>query len=417
MAGAPIPSPEDTVARGDPGDQTANRYRFQWTWAAVVCCMLLDNTEDIQEVFCEHHEDVLLKHRDGSFTGQQVKTRHDDQLPWKARDEGVLIACVRFAKLEHEFPGSFRRFCFLTNHPLYSAGNGQDLPHILKSIKDAASVSELPSIAASWVREVARNADMTEAVAFAALSKTVAKAELPKLRDAVMRLIDAIAQCWAPAADCSHAAVKRAAQALIDECGRASSLDHEQLLPAYVIATVDDTADMVARIDGKRMTFARVKSILEHGRDSTATLAGDPTLRVEPGEGSTELLHKKLDAGSFSVVSKNSAEDLRDKADYLGIGWIKKYGHDKGLQRYDHVRSLVLSDAGRAFDATQTETDDFGPTMREDLRRRFRERRMAGDQLFGSTDDHLEGIAFSLTAQCKVVWSHAKPWGSGDGSG
>jgi hypothetical protein len=36
--------------------------------------------------------------------------------------------------------------------------------------------------------------------------------------------------------------------------------------------------------------------------------------------GSTDLLYKKLDAGGFSAVSRNSAEDLRDKADYLGIG-------------------------------------------------------------------------------------------------
>lgn len=406
------PSPEDLLALGDPGDETANRYRFQWTWAAVVCCMLFDDTADVQEVFCEHHEDVLLKHGDGSFTGHQVKTRGDDQPPWKAKDEAVLAACVRFAKLEFEYPGRFRRFCFLTNHPLYSAGNGQDFPHVLQSIKDATSVADLPSIVAPWVRRIARDADVTEAVAFAALSKTVAKADLPKLRDAVMRLIDAIALCWAPAADCSHDAVKRAAQALIDKCGRASSLDHEQLLPAYMIASVDDAADIAARIDGKRMTLARVQSALEHGRDSTATLAGDPARCVEPGQGSTELLHKKLDTGGFSVVSRNSAEDLRDKADYLGIGWIKKYGHDKGLERYDHVRSLVLSDAGRAFDATQTEADGFGPAMREDMRRRFRERRTAGDQLYDCTDDHLEGIAFSLTAQCKVVWSHARPWES-----
>lgn len=412
MADAPFPSPENTLACGDPGDETANRYRFQWTWAAIVCCMLLDDTEDIEEVFCEHHEDVLLKHRDGTFTGHQVKTRNDDQPPWKAKDEAVLAACVRFAKLESEYPGRFSRFCFLTNHPLYSKGNGQDLRYVLQSIKDVASVADLPSTVASWVRRVARDAGVTEAVALTALAKTVAKADLPKLRDAVMRLIDAIAQCWAPAADCSHDAVKRAAQALIDECGRASSLDHEQLLPAYVVATVDDDGDMTARIAGKRMTLARVQSILEHGRDSAATLAGDPALCVEPGEGSTELLHKKLDAGGFSVVSRNSAEDLRNKADYLGIVWTKKYGHDKGLQRYDHVRSLVLSDAGRSFDATQTENDGFGPAMREDLRSRFRERRMAGVELFDATDDHLEGIAFSLTAQCRIVWSHAKPWES-----
>lgn len=412
MAAAPTPSPENTVAEGDPGDETANRYRYQWTWAAVVCCMLLDDTEDVEEVFCEHHEDILLKHRDGSFTGHQVKTRSDDQPPWKTNDKAVLAACVRFAKLESEYPGKFRCFCFLTNHPLYSAENGKDLPHVLQLIKNASSLTDLPSSVVPWVRRVAQMANVIETVALAALSKAMAKSNLPKLHDAGIRLIDTIAQCWALAANCSHDAVKRAAKTLVDECGRASSLDHLQLLPAYMVAALDDAAAIAARIDGKRMTLARVQTILEHGRDSTAILAGDPTHCVEPGEGSIELLHKKLDAAGFSAVSRNSAEDLRDKADYLGIGWTKKYGKDRGLERYDHVRSLVLSDAGRAFDATQTNADHFGPAMREELRRRFRERRTAGDQLFDSTDDHLEGIAFSLTAQCKVVWSHAKPWES-----
>jgi hypothetical protein len=410
MTDAPTPSPEDTVACGDPGDETANRYRFQWTWAAVVCCMLLDDTEDVEEVFCEHHEDVLLKHRDGSFTGQQVKTRGVNQPPWKARDEAVLSACARFAKLEAEYPERFRRFCFLTNHQLHAAKNAQDLSHVLQSITSAATVAHLRSNVASWVRRVARDAEVTESTAFAAMSKTVAKADLPKIRDAVMRLMDAIAQCWAPADECSHESVRRAAQALIEECGRASSLDHEQLLPAYVIAAMDGDANIAARINGKRMTLARVKGVLERGRDSTATLEGDPTRCATPGEGSTDLLHQKLDVAGFSAVSRNSAEDLRDKADYLGIRWTKQYGKLKGLARYNHVRSLVLSDAGRAFDATQTMEEGFGPAMRENLRRRFRERRRAGDQLFDSTDDHLEGIAFSLTAQCEVVWSNARPW-------
>jgi hypothetical protein len=405
-------SPENLLAQGDPGDATSNRYRFQWTWAAVVCCMLLDDTQDVQEVFCEHHEDVLLKHHDGSFTGHQVKTRGDDQPPWKAKDEAVLVACTRFAKLEAEYPERFRRFCFLTNHPLHTSRNGQDLPFVLHSIAAAESIADLPANIAGWVRRIARDANVTETDAFVALSKTVATSDLPKLRDAVMRLIDTIVQCWSPAADCSHTAIRCAAQELVDECGRASSLNHEQLLPAYILAAVDGEACITARIHGKRMTVARVQSILERGRDATATLAGDPTRFVEPGQGSTDLLHQKLDVGGFSAVSRNSAEDLRDKADYLGIVWINKYGRERGLERYDHIRSVVLSDAGRAFDATQIDAGGFGPEMRDDLRRRFRERRASGANLYDATDDHLEGIAFSLTAQCEVAWSHARPWES-----
>lgn len=416
MVDSQIPSPEDELALGDPGDKTANCYRFQWTWAAIVCCSLLDDTQDVEEVFCEHHEDVLLKHKDGSFTGDQVKTRGNDQPLWKANDEAVLAACTRFVRLESMYPERFRRFNFLTNHPLHSANNGKDLTYVLKSIKNASQISELPRNIASWLKKVARDADVTETIAFSAMSKAEASAELPKLRDATMRLIETITQCWIPANECSHEAVKRAAQTLIDECGRASSLEHEQLLPAYLVSAGNDNADVKARINGKRMTLTRVQDVLERGRDSKAIMEGDPKRHVSPGEGSTDLLHKKLDAGGFSAVSRSSAEDLRDKADYLGIKWINQFGSAKGLSRYNHVCTLVRSDAGRAFDATQTEADRFGPNMREDLRRRFQDRRAVGDQLFDTTDDHLEGIAFSLTAQCKIVWSHAHPWETDDGS-
>lgn len=412
MADAASPTPEDTLARGDPGDETADRFRFQYTWAAVVCCMLLDDTEDVEEIFCEHHEDVLLKHKDGCFTGHQVKTRADDQPPWKTGDEAVRSACVRFAKLESEYPGRFRSFQFLTNHPLHVASSGTSLPHVLQTVKDVATLTDLPSVVGSRISRIAREAEVSEPIVFAAMKKTVARSDLPKLHDAAMRLIDTLSQCWAPAGDCSYDAVRRAARALIEECGRASSLDHEQLLPAYVIATATPEEAIANRIDGKRMTLARVEAVLEQGRDSTATLDGDPTLCVHPGEGSTDLLHKKLDAGGFSATSRNSAEDLRDKADYLGIRWTKQHGNTKGLARYDHIRTLVLSDAGRAFDASKTDADGFGPTMRDDLRRRFRQRRDEGDQLFDASDDHLEGIAFSLTGQCKIVWSQARPWES-----
>jgi hypothetical protein len=119
---------------------------------------------------------------------------------------------------------------------------------------------------------------------------------------------------------------------------------------------------------------------------------------------------KKLNAGGFSAVSCNSAEDLRDKADYLGIAWTKQHGRVRGLERYDHVRSIALSDAARAFEETKTDLQPFGPVMREDLRRRFQERRAHNEQLFDCSDEHLEGVAYSLTAQCRIQWSIGRPW-------
>jgi hypothetical protein len=89
MGDTTVPAPDTVPATGDPGDDTASRYRYQWKYAAIVCCMLLDEIQDVAEVFCEHHEDVLIKHVDGTFSGLQIKTRASTQEVWKTSDDAV----------------------------------------------------------------------------------------------------------------------------------------------------------------------------------------------------------------------------------------------------------------------------------------------------------------------------------------
>lgn len=404
-------SPPDSLgAAGDPGDETAQRYQYQWSYAAVACCMLLDSLEDVREVFCEQHEDILLKHRDGLFTGIQVKTRDSTQPLWKTGDAAVLGSCARFARLEALFPGHFRGFRFLTNHPLYTSGNGRDLRHVLGAIRCAASAAEVPKLARSFLKRIAKEAECGEDVASAALGKTEASDRLPKLHDIRTRLITELTQVWDQASDCTAPALMRAADHLAQACGQASSLAHEGLLPVYLPMSVNPTeADLVARIHGKRFTRDRILGLLVQGLDRVAPLHGDPAVSIQPGSGQGDLLIKKLDAGGFSAVSRNSAVDLRDKADYLGVVWMQKYGRSAGLKRYDHIRSTVLSDAARAYEATNS-TGFFGLRMLEELRSRFRRRRRERAELYDCSNEHLEGFAYSLTSQCQIQWSLDRPW-------
>lgn len=411
MSDDKLNSPELTLSKNDPGDDTARRYRYQWTYAAITSCMLHDEMEDISEIFCEHHEDVTLRHNNRTFTGLQIKTRASDQPLWKANDPAVLTSCARFAFLESLFPGKFRAFGFLTNHPLYSAKNGQDLQHVLWTINKAENLSEVIGPASKFIRKIACEAKCSENEAFTALSKTNANHDLPKLSDILSRLIDTLILNWPAAADCSHSAVARAATALVEECGRASSLAHSDVLPAYIPAsTSPETTELMARIAGKRIDKDRFLQVLNNGLDVTVPLHCDPQDLVNPGTGETALLRKKLDAGGFSSVSLNSAEDLRDKADYMGITWTKKYGRTEGLQRYSHIRSVVLSDSARAFEAVKTDNRTFGNDMLDELRSRFVQRRANGTNFYMCSDEHLEGVAYSLSSECKVQWSLDRPW-------
>jgi len=404
-------NPDVTPDQSDPGDETARRYRYQWAYAAITCCMLLDDTCDVAEVFCEHHEDVLLKHNDGTFTGLQVKTRASDQPVWKINQPAVRKSFVRFASLESQFPGKFRAFRFLTNHPLYSANNGNDLPYVLGRIKGVSTFSEVSGPSEKFLRRVSKAENCEEDVGFTALAKASAKDDLPKLTDVLSRLIDTLAAVWPAAATCSHDSVMRAALALVEECGRASSLAHEETLPAYIPATTDaDDESLIALLNGKKIDKVRLLDVLERGLDETALLDSDPYDLLEPGVGIASLLLKKLNAGGFSEVSLNSAEDLRNKADYLGIKWTKQHGRTSGLQRYGHVRTLVLSDCARAFEASKSKEGLFGINMLDELHARFALRRGDGSQLYGCRAEHLEGFAYSLTSECKVQWSIDRPW-------
>jgi hypothetical protein len=407
----PATGPDEVTARGDPGDETAQRYQYQWACAAIACCLLLDELEDVVEVFCEHHEDVLLKHRDGSFTGQQVKTRASTQPVWKTSDAAVRESCVRFARLESTFSGQFRRFQFLTNHPLYTKENGNGLPYVLGAIRDESTPTGVRQPALPFLKRVAREAECTEEIAHAALSKTDASDELPKLNDVQTRLVTTLTNIWDKANHCTAPALMRAVKQLVRVCGEASSLAHEGLLPVYLPMTIDPAAaKLAARIDGKRITKDRILAALESGLNQCAPLQGDPADVVAPGSGDGDLLLKKLNAGGFSIVSRNSAVNLRDKADYLGIVWTQKHGATTGRQRYDHIRSLVLADAAQAHERTTTTAEPFGLRMLADLRSRVISRRQQGAQLYECSDEHLEGFAYSLTAQCKVQWSHDRPW-------
>jgi len=82
-------TPAEPAAVGHPGDDIGRRFHYQHTYAAILCCSLLDLGSGCLEIFCEHHEDILMRTARG-FQGLQVKTRNQDGEAWKAIDPAVF---------------------------------------------------------------------------------------------------------------------------------------------------------------------------------------------------------------------------------------------------------------------------------------------------------------------------------------
>lgn len=400
-------TPANTPALDDPGDDTARRFVYQWTYASIVACGLLDESLGLQEVFCEHHEDVLVRHSDDTYTGHQIKTRLTSGDPWKSTDDAIFSACCRFVTLECRFGAQFRAFIIATNHTFVTNKKTKYcLPYLLEQAASATDATAAPTPLKPFLGKLAAQTNCPESICLAALKKCRCDDSFPKMEHIKQGLVRTIVESWDGATEQPLQAVARAAEALIGACQRASSLDHQQSLPLYISPTQQPNAAENALLAGKRISRASLEEILQGALNPTSLLAGS-LADVPPITSSHRYrLDAKLRAGGLSEVSINSAKDLRDKAEYRSLEWIQRLGDADGLRRHDHIRSVVLRDCADAFEEAKQPGDSFGRPMRDALRERFRRRRATGAiDLFGCLDEHLEGYAYSLTGECLVWWS------------
>src|SRR5262249_54272750 len=100
-------SPVEVMGTSDPGDEVQRRFRYQATYSAKLALGLLLPTTGIIEVYCEHHDDVLLRMSDGKFRPCQVKTREPGYGPFKSNEAAIVDSIGRFIDLEMKFPGRF----------------------------------------------------------------------------------------------------------------------------------------------------------------------------------------------------------------------------------------------------------------------------------------------------------------------
>jgi hypothetical protein len=293
----------------------------------------------------------------------------------------------------------------------YASVLGQDIAYLLCQISQSENHDSLSNVVKTFIKRISRTAEIKEEYTFHTLKKASIKHDLPKFRDVTMRLIDTIVLVWDKAEGASYEGIKRAASHLIDACFRASSLAGQDLLPAYLpVSSSGIEREIKERIAEKAFSKQRVYGVLLQGLDDTIPLSCDPMDLEDIRTGSKELLRKKLTAGGFSAISTIYAEDLRDTADYAGARLIQKYGREQGLQKYYELRLKVQGDAARAYEKEKKDEDSFGLDMLSSLRDNLKNRASSGDKFYGCSVEHLEGLAYSLTSQCKVLWSISRPW-------
>lgn len=110
------------TAPSDRGDETQERFRYQWAIGVWLLAQSLTGKRTIRALWCEHHEDYLLELSAGRYIAVQVKTDSRENAYWRWSDDALIESVARFCALEKIHGAVIDNYEFISNAAPYVPG-------------------------------------------------------------------------------------------------------------------------------------------------------------------------------------------------------------------------------------------------------------------------------------------------------
>ena len=433
--------PDAVLNPGDPGDDTQRRFRYQAVRACVYILALFDEDLEIEEVFCEHHEDILLKYRSGTFLGVQIKTKLDGSVPVKAGDEEVIGSLKRFIETETQFPNHFDGYLLASNNGFWrEAKNGSNLQYLLDEAngKDLKSAGRLvlpylkklctkpkPTKTKSAPKkpkgEIEADKKVTPVRADPLPPNESYDAQLERTLDVLKKLrlemtpplanmddplVKALAKCPLVGENHPYSDLQTIANNLIAEVLQASSKEHASCKVQYfAICRNPEQAYTESLIAAKRFARNRADEVIRRGVGQGQRNGAAPFSIDQLPQG-TRVQQAKMTAGGIVIDDVDEAVDQRQAAEYAASTWLNKYGFRVANAKYQDIRSAVLTECNEARNQAARSGGQYGPAMLALVKERVRVlHNREGAKLHDLRYDQLLGIAGVLAEECRLWWS------------
>lgn len=396
------PSLENELDTVDTGDDTQRRFRYQAAYAAMISLDLLNPTSEFKELFCEHHEDILVRKKDDSFIGIQVKTRKSGKDLFKANDPEVIHSFKRFVEQCVQYPNQYSAYVLATNYAFWTGkNNSQNLKHLLQSaqIASGGNPRQLSPGLGAYVKRIVGEiapglkAQATSDTVLGVLSRTRVDDGLSKFDDVETAVIKCVPECY------QHNGVGfddllRASKNLIAKMFEAASLAHTSPRSSYFSLLSNPTQAVVDTvIEGKRITKEKIHSILTELLSEETLLTTLMPVSVSDLPRGMRTMELKMAKGKVSAENIHRSKDHKYSADILFDGWIYKYGVDIAIARYKQLSVIVANECQEAYDELRRKGEPFGQDMLIAVRERLRARH-TNDQgsFFGCKYEHVLGV-------------------------
>lgn len=408
-------SPTDTLSTGDPGDETQRRFRYQAAYGALLCLQLLDDDGDIQEIFCEHHEDLLVRKNTGKWTGIQIKTRRPDLGPFKSDEDAILHAIQRFVLLDREFPEQFEAFVIVANCDFWRATeNGKNLEYVITVLREKPSAN-LSGAIKDIVSDLRARCKCPKKNIVSTIGKIRLDGTVPKFEDITLSVASAIGQI-PEFTDRMLPDLMNAASALIAGVLERSALTCDKPIRTHIVLSSDpEDLKVKEAVLHKRMSADLVIDVIRENLNGAVGLrtATPESLPAQPF--GHHILEEKMSAGGISFQSIDLAKDHLRSAEYLLQQWLHRFGPASATMRYEQLRVIVKTQCIEAYDNRYLDDEPFGRPMLSDVRNRLKSVAESDPaSVFNARYEHLLGIASLATQDCAVWWSKEFPIDKGE---
>lgn len=400
-------APDNVIDIKDPGDEVLKRFRYQITYAGILCLLMVDN-EDYEELFCEHHEDILIKYTDQTFTGIQVKTKALNLPPFNIEDESIIKSIKRFVLLEKDFPEKFRHFSIVSNHGFDQSKPNLCINTLIENIKKDIDILKPRSKTLTLIRKLCLETGADQDFVL----KTIAKIRLKSycsLEDIYMKLVNDLKNCKLLKGS-TESKLNQLADLIIINCFNKSSLlvsDDNSVLN-YMTGNADLEDIIKQCIKDKCINRSEFISWLESEKTVPVTLLLKDRIQEEGSTDGHRKLEIKMDAGGIDAENIGSVKDFKFAFEQHFLGWIYK-DQDEADSKYAQVMAVTKNLCKEIYDEKEIAANKSnGQDMLVAVRKEIKDRKKNEPTIFlDCSYEHIIGAVGVLTESCKV-WRTSK---------
>lgn len=398
-------APDNVIDIKDPGDEVLKRFRYQITYAGILCLLMVDN-EDYEELFCEHHEDILIKYTDQTFTGIQVKTKALNLPSFNIEDESIIKSIKRFVLLEKDFPEKFRHFSIVSNHGFDQSKPNLCINTLIENIKKGIDILKPRSKTLTLIRKLCLETGSDQDFVL----KTIAKIRLKSycsLEDIHMKLVNDLKNCKLLKGS-TESKLNQLADLIIINCFNKSSLlvsDDNSVLN-YMTGNADLEDIIKQCIKDKCINRSEFISWLESEKTVPVTLLLKDRIQEEGSTDGHRKLEIKMDAGGIDAENIGSVKDFKFAFEQHFLGWIYK-DQDEADSKYAQVMAVTKNLCKEIYDEKEIAANKSnGQDMLVAVRKEIKDRKKNEPTIFlDCSYEHIIGAVGVLTESCKVWWT------------